>query len=353
MLGFGDTSDAVAPPREARRGFTLVELLVVVSIISILMGLLLPTLARSREASRAMVCASTQRQLAQGLLSYGADQLEWIPGYATSGYSLWYRPTEAAIARLDKRSRAPVQVNDWMSPSLRDDSLPVRRHERFYALLERYSDPSMRERAPIWIGGGDAGNAGMAAWIREKKLPPAHGISYMMPANFQLFGGAYSYDRLKFITQDSSAKLKELQRTFVIPPGYMPRLTNTGSPARKIAFADAFRYLDAYQMDFDASYSHQNWGAFSERTACDVDSRSWGRLGGGGTSWNIPLVYRHTGRMNAAFFDGHVAALDQFASRHPGLWAPSGSRLQRAIEREPDVKVHGYGPGASERSEIE
>jgi prepilin-type N-terminal cleavage/methylation domain-containing protein/prepilin-type processing-associated H-X9-DG protein len=55
------------------RGFTLVELLVVISIISMLMSITLPSLNKAREAGKRIVCASNMRQLTLGWTMYSME----------------------------------------------------------------------------------------------------------------------------------------------------------------------------------------------------------------------------------------------------------------------------------------
>ena len=63
------------PPLAAnrKRAFTLVELLVVIGIIAILIGVLLPTLARARESANQAACLSNLRQLTQGWIMYAQE----------------------------------------------------------------------------------------------------------------------------------------------------------------------------------------------------------------------------------------------------------------------------------------
>ena len=65
--------------RAARAGFTLVELLVVVSVIALLIALLLPALSRARRAAQSAGCLSNLRQLQTCWLMYANDHGGTLP----------------------------------------------------------------------------------------------------------------------------------------------------------------------------------------------------------------------------------------------------------------------------------
>lgn len=110
------------------RAFTLIELLVVIAVIAVLIGILLPSLASSRENARTTVCSSNVRQLSTAGLNYTydykglycdgpfdnrrqsgygrMDQVGWMANFVNGGYAI---PGKALCP--SSQSRASQNLN--------------------------------------------------------------------------------------------------------------------------------------------------------------------------------------------------------------------------------------------------
>lgn len=71
--------------RTDRGAFSLVELLVVISIVGVLVSMLLPSLSQSRQVARSSICSSNTHQQYLGLSAYATDHRDYIPANNTGG----------------------------------------------------------------------------------------------------------------------------------------------------------------------------------------------------------------------------------------------------------------------------
>jgi prepilin-type N-terminal cleavage/methylation domain-containing protein/prepilin-type processing-associated H-X9-DG protein len=100
------------PTRERRKGFTLVELLVVITVIALLAALLFPVLQNALASARRAACISNLRQIGIGIAAYAADNGNQIPyGPKAPPFTNpldFYPSTGAPTSLISLQSGAPV-----------------------------------------------------------------------------------------------------------------------------------------------------------------------------------------------------------------------------------------------------
>jgi len=102
------TEKPAQPPRRAGTGFTLVELLVVISIIALLLAILLPAVQQARLVAQNVVCKTHLRQGGQAVLLYAQENNgRLIPGWlfgqtASDPEQYWYGMMNEYVGRPEQ-----------------------------------------------------------------------------------------------------------------------------------------------------------------------------------------------------------------------------------------------------------
>jgi len=103
--------------KKKKDAFTLLETLVVISLISVMVSLLLPALASAQATARLAPCQANLRQFLTASMSYAADFKEYVPGSASfENASSSGNPTRSAnwhmsFSRPWHQAPAPIVIN--------------------------------------------------------------------------------------------------------------------------------------------------------------------------------------------------------------------------------------------------
>jgi prepilin-type N-terminal cleavage/methylation domain-containing protein len=158
------------------RGFTLIEMLVVIAIIGILAALLLPAISSAKDRAKRTVCLNNLKQLNLGAHLYAEDHANTLPSI-----SYWFETTTLGTKDL-QLIRSYIGLNAPPSPHDKLFACPADTFNYSEYAAARSSLPEHeRERACYSSYGFNAGNfnsnfPGVAGWKMSSIKDPVKTI---------------------------------------------------------------------------------------------------------------------------------------------------------------------------------
>ena len=152
------------------RGFTLVELLVVISIIALLLAILMPSLQKAREQAKTVVCLSNLRQWGMIFGLYTNDNNgRFNRGWGSvSGEDPWRTGSQFWPGALKKYywdteiSFCPAATKLWYTGSFRQTGVPT---GAYTGVQQPFGAWGPYGNDKPWAIEGSAGSYGMNAYI--------------------------------------------------------------------------------------------------------------------------------------------------------------------------------------------
>ena len=267
-----------------KRAFTLVELLVVISIIAMLLAILIPALNKARESGRRVVCANHQKTIGLANQIYANC---WDGKFMPIVDSTMSKPSSGPIftyycwmanksfrnyMNMEGRKKAKVGTNQY-------DSLEVLPDEFFCP-----ADEVAKKHVPSLKGVLVSYGYNLTDWYTSYPAVPSRPFP----------------DKFNWTNGKNTGSGKEEHSLF----GF--KISEIKNPGSKLAFTDS---TDWYVLWISANYKN-----FYDKYG-QANSDVYPSPGG-------PVIYRHNNGANVLFYDSHVKYLRKdkmFINANPNM----------------------------------